>query len=359
MVGDERQDEGPRVEEPVYEVIGAGRRNPEAAGDDFDVPGGPGAARALLGHAFGEIARSVRSGRFWLQSATILLASLGTALLVLIVANGGAVPPDAARGACILTAAILVVVSCVLALTWARRPGMTEAIREHPAAGPFLYWAVACGRGAVFAVLAALFLLALAYTTKSPPAVAGVAAALVLLEVLVFAAVGAGTLWWFSPTTSRVVAWSAAFLLLVGNVLAVAALLPTVRTTERVLVAVNIERDDSGRLVSWQCLPELRGFTEVDHTERIVWIAASNPLVLFGLLAVGSGAEDDALVWLPGEMQNAADGSQVPCVEGQERDRTAMELPLAAVGIALQMSMGGLFLAGGSRAAGNKSASGG
>ena len=359
MIGDERQDEGPRVEEPVYEVIGAGRLNPEAAGDDGDVSRGPGAARVVLGQALVEIAQFVRSGRFWWQAATILLASLGIALLVLMVANGGIVSPDSAGGACILTAAILVVVSCVLALTWARRPGMTEAIREHPAAGPFLHWAVACGRGAVFAVLVALFLLALAYATKSSPAVAGVAAALVFLEVLVFAAVGAGTVWWFSKTTGRVVAWSAAFLLLAGNVLAVAALLPAVRTTERVLVAVNIERDDSGRLVSWQCLPELRGFTEVDHTERIVWIAASNPLVLFGLLAAGSGSEDGALVWLPGEMQNAADGSQVPCVEGQERDRTATELPLAAVGIAVQLSMGGLFLAGGSRTAGNKSASGG
>lgn len=99
----------------------------------------------------------------------MLLASLGTALLVLMVVNGGAVPPDAARGGCILTAAILVVASCVLALTWARRPGMAEAIREHPAAGPFLNWAVACGRGAVFAVLVALFLFALAYATKSSP----------------------------------------------------------------------------------------------------------------------------------------------------------------------------------------------
>ncbi|MCU1568386.1 MAG: putative rane protein [Pseudarthrobacter sp.] len=357
MAGDERQEADPRFEEPVYEVIGAGRLNPEAAGDDDDLPRGPGAARVLLGHALGEIALSVRSGRFWWQAATVLLASLGTALLALVAANGGAVPPDAARGACILTAAILVVVSCGLALIWARHPGITEAGRERPAAGPFLHWAVACGRGAVFAVLAALFLVALAYATKSSPAIAGVAAALVFLEFLVFAAVGAETLWWFSKTTGRVVAWSAAFLLLVGNLLAVAALLPTVRTTERVLVAVNIERDESGRLVSWQCLPELRGFTKVDHIERIAWIAASNPLVLFGLLAAGSGSEDDALVWLPGEMQNAADGSQVPCVEGQERDRTAAELPLAAVGIALQLSMGVLFLAGASRA-GNKYASG-
>jgi hypothetical protein len=70
-------------------------------------------------------------------------------------------------------------------------------------------------------------------------------------------------------------------LLLVGDVVAVVALLPAVRADERVLVAVNIQRDDSGRMVSWECLQGFRAFTEVYHTERIVWMAASNPLVLF------------------------------------------------------------------------------
>jgi hypothetical protein len=40
-----------------------------------------------------------------------------------------------------------------------------------------------------------------------------------------------------------------------------------------------------------------------------------------------------------------------PCVDGQERDGNRVELPLAAVGIALQMSLGGAFLAGGQLAA--------
>jgi hypothetical protein len=358
VAGDERQDDGRRVEEPVYEAIGAGQLNPAATEDEDGLPGGPGAARVILGQALLDIAKSVRSGRFWWQAATILLASLGAALLTVVVATGGDVPPDAFGGAYILTAAVLVVVSCVLSFRWSRHPDMTEEGRQRPAAGPFRHWAVACGRGAVFAVLSALFLLGLAYATKSSPAIAGVAAALALLEFLVFGAIGAGTLWWFSKNMGRVVAWSAAILLLVGNVVVVAVLVPTVRTSERVLVAVNIERDDSGRLVSWQCLPELRGFIEVYHTERIVWIAASNPLVLFSLIAGESGSQDDALAWLPGEMQSAADGSQVPCVEGQERDRTAVALPLAAAGIALQMAMGGVFLVGGSVAARHKAASG-
>jgi hypothetical protein len=357
VAGEERQDEGRRREEPVYEVIGAGRLNPPAAEDEDGPPGGPGAAQVILGQALADIAGSVRSGRFWWQGTMILLASLGAALLT-VVATGGNLPPDAFGGAYILAAALLVVVSCVLALWWGRHPGKTEEGRKLTGAGPFLHWTVACGRGAVFAALSAFFLLGLALATKSSPAVAGVAAGLALLEFLVFGAIGAGTLWWFSKNTGRVVAWSAALLLLAGNVIAVAVLLPAVRTSEHVLVTVNIERDDSGRLVSWQCLPELRGSAEVYHTERIAWIAATNPLVLFGVLAAESGSQDDALAWLPGEMQNAADGSQVPCVEGQERDRTAVESPLAAIGIALQMAVGGVFLAGGSIAARHKAAAG-
>jgi hypothetical protein len=358
VAGNERQDVGRRGEEPVYEVIGAGRLNPPAAEDEDGLAGGPGAPRVILHQALVDIAGSVRSGRFWWQGTIILLASLGAALLTVVLATGGNVPADAFGGAYILTAGVLVVVSCVLALWWGRHPGITEAGRKRPGSGPFLHWTAACGRGAVFAALSALFLLGLALATKSSPTVAGVAAGLAFLESLVFGAIGAGTLWWFSKNTGRVVAWSGALLLLAGNVLAVAVLLPAVRTSEHVLVAVNIERDDSGRLVSWQCLPELRGSAEVYHMERIAWVAATNPLVLFSVLAGESGSQDDALAWLPGEMQNAADGSQVPCVEGQERDRTAVESPLAAIGIALQMAVGGVFLAGGSIAARHKAAAG-
>jgi hypothetical protein len=279
--------------------------------------------------------------------------------LVVAVAAGGGFSPDAAGGVYILTAAALVLVSCVLALSWSCRPERTQTPPALQAAGPVLDWTVACGRGAVFAMLSGIFLLGLGYATDSSPAVAIAAVSVSLLEFLVFAAIGAGSSWWFSKYTGRVVAWSVAILLLAGNVLAAVALLPAVRTSERVLVAVNIERDPSGRLVSWQCLPELRGAIEVYHTERIVWLAASNPLVLFSLLAGEPGSQDDAPGWLPGEMQNAADGSQVPCVDGQERDRMEAELPLAGVGIAVQVALGGVFLAGGSMAARRLPASGG
>ncbi|WP_159824022.1 hypothetical protein [Arthrobacter sp. 9AX] len=364
MAGDERQDDGRGVEEPVYEVIGAGGLggagglSSAGAEDDDGLPPGPGAARVLLGQALVDVAGYVRSGRFWWQAILILVVSLGAALLT-VVAAGGDVPPDAPGAAYILTAVVLVVVSCVLAVRWGRHPGPAEG--GPPPEGLFLRWTVVWGRGAVFAMLSALFLLGLAYATESSPAIAGVAAALVLLEFVVFGAIGVGTSWWFGKIAGRIVAWTSVLVLLAGNMLAVAAMLPAVRSSERVLVAVNIQRDDAGRLVSWQCLPELRGFTEVYHTGRIAWMAAGNPLVLFILLTGESGSEEGALGWLPGEAENAADGSQVPCIEGQEHDGAGpdLDLPLAAVGIALQMITGGAFMAGGYLAAGRRSASGG
>ncbi|MET1085663.1 MAG: hypothetical protein ABWY04_00855 [Arthrobacter sp.] len=364
MVRGERQDEGREVEEPVYEVIGAEALNPAAGEDEgggagSELPARPVDARVVMSRALVEILGTVRSGRFWWQAIVVLLASLGVALVTVLAATAGDVPPEAPGAVYLVTAMVLVVVSCVLAVRWARHPAVTDDGRQRPGDALFLGWAVACGRGAVFAALAALFLLGLAFATKSLPVIAGVASVLALLEFLVFGAIGAGTLWCFSKNRGRAVAWSLAFLLLVGNILTVAALLPAVRASERVLVAVNIERDDAGRLVSWQCLPELRGFTEVYHTERIDWIAASNPLVLFSLLAGDSESQDEALAWLPGEMQNAADGSQVPCVEGREPSGTGAELPLAAVGIAMQMALGGVFVAGGYSAAKRRAASGG
>lgn len=127
----------------------------------------------------------------------------------------------------------------------------------------------------------------------------------------------------------------------------------------RLVVAVNIERDDLGRPVSWECLPESRGLVEVYHTERIVWLAAGNPLVIFALLAGQTEPREDSLAWLPGELQNAAEGSQVPCVEGRERQETGAELPLAAAGVALQLGVAGAFLGGGQFAFGRRSGSGG
>lgn len=376
------------VEEPVYEIIDAGRINRPAAEDGDTPPAGPGTARILLGRAGQEALGAIRSGRFWWQAAAVFLGSLGVGLLLAnVVVTGGDFPPEALGWAFLLTAATIIVASCVLAVKWTSRPpegatlpreprvspdatghpdpeesldgGFHVDATADPAEGPFWPWAGAGGRGLVFAALSAVFLLIVSFATESSPAVAVVAGVIVFLEFLVFGGIGAGASFCFRPHTGRVIAWSAATLLLVGNLMAVVALFPTVRAYERTVVAVNIERDDLGRVVSYQCLPEFRGIAEVYHTERIVWLAAGNPIVIFALLTGEADPREDALAWLPGELQNAAEGSQVPCVEGQETAETGAELPLAAAGIAMQLGVAGACLAGGQVAAVRKVSSAG
>jgi hypothetical protein len=366
MADDEHSDEADPGGEPVYEAIRAGRLG-DPTDDDGDSPSlqGPGTGQLVLSLAVVSAVLSVRSGKFWWQVAATLLASLGAGLVLTIVSvTGGDFPPEARGWAYNLTAAALVVAGCLLAVSWAGQPdGIADSGTDggpgEQTAGPFPAWARAGGRGVVLAPVSGLFLLCLAYAWESSPVIAGVAAAVIFLEVLVFGAVAAGAAQWFSRTTGRILAWSTAGVLLVGNVVAVVALLPTVRSYERVVVAVNIERDDFGRVVAYDCLPEFRGLAEVYHTERIVWMAAGNPLVIFALLAGEANPRDDSLAWLPGELQNAAEGSQVPCVEGQDRNNTGVELPLAAGGFVMQGVLAGAFLGSGHLAARRRAGSAG
>jgi hypothetical protein len=251
-----------------------------------------------------------------------------------------------------LTAAKLVLVSCVLAVRWGY---VRYSAGQNPVGrtvdGPLLDWACSSAKGLVFASVSVVFLLLLALWSDSSPAVAGVTYVLVMLEVLVFGGIGAGAGRWFEGQRGRVLAWGVAALLLVGNVVAVIALLPSVRAYEPVLVAINIQRDEFGTVTSYRCSPEFRGIAEVYHTERIFWMAASNPMVILALIAGEAEPKENALDWLPGELQNAAEGTQVPCVEGQERENTGAEMPLALIGVGTQSGAAGILLAGGNRAA--------
>ena len=251
-----------------------------------------------------------------------------------------------------LTAAMLVLVSCVLAVRWGDvRRGAGPDPAEAGVDGPLLDWARCSAKGLIFASVSVVFLLLLALWSESSPAVAGVSFVLMILEVLVFGGIGAGAARWFEGQRGRVLAWGVAALLLVGNVVAVIALLPSVRAYEPVLVAINIQRDEFGRVVSYRCSPEVRGIAEVYHTERIFWMATSNPMVILALIAGEAEPKENALDWLPGELQNAAEGTQVPCVEGQEQEKTGAEMPLALIGVGTQSGAAGILLAGGDRAA--------
>jgi hypothetical protein len=344
----------PADDEPLYEPIGAGRNqyDDEDGAGDTSSPGGA-QVRLLVGSALATALLTVRSGRFWWESAAILGACWGAGtLLVIALVTGGHLPPESHAWVYMLTAAMLVLVSCVLAVRWGYVPhGAGRDPVEGAVDGPLLDWARCSATGLVFASVAVVFLLLLAFWAESSPAVAGVTYVLMMLEVLVFGGIGAGAGQWFEGQRGRVLAWGVAALFLVGNVVAVVALLPSVRAYEPVLVAINIQRDEFGTVISYRCSPEFRGISEVYNTERIFWMATSNPMVILALIAGEAEPKENALDWLPGELQNAAEGTQVPCVKGQEQEKTGAETPLALIGVGTQSGAAGILLAGGHRAA--------
>jgi hypothetical protein len=355
-VADEKN---PASDQPLYEPIGNG--NPRFGNEDDaggnPAPSGGGQARVLLRSALEAAVLAVRSRRFWWGIAAVIAVCWGAGvLLVIAVVTGGDLPPESHGWTYVLTAAALVLACCVLAVRWgARRVGAVPgAARANPDGrlvdSPLTGWARASAAGVIFAAVAGVFLLLLASWSGSSPAVAGVAFVLMVGESLAFSGIGAGAAGWFGGHRGRILGWAVAGLLLLGNIAAVVALLPAVRAYEPVLVAINIERDDFGRVTSYRCSREFRGFAEVYHTERIFWIATSNPLVILALLAGEAEPKENALDWLPGELQNAAEGTQVPCLEGEAAEKTGAEMPLALLGLAIQFGAAGALLAAGHRA---------
>ncbi|KQR04858.1 hypothetical protein ASF72_00145 [Arthrobacter sp. Leaf141] len=346
--------DNPAASEPRYEPIGDGS---PGVGDADDVSGGPPSPAAphiwfLLRRGFAAGLKGTRSRWFWGWSAAVLaVCCCAGALLVSAAVAIGGLPPDSHGWTYILTAAALVVACCVLAIRWGAVP-VLPGPPDGRADGPWRGWAQATVKGTVFAAAAGLLLTVFAALTDSGPAVAAVSFGLMVVEAVVFAGIGAGAACWFEDWRGRALAWGMAGLLLVGNVGAVVALLPTVRAEELVLVTINIQRDELGRVTSYSCSSEVSGTSVVDHTERIMWLATSHPVVLLALLAGETDPRVDAINWVPGELQAAAEGTQVPCVAGNDGEEAGSGVPLAPVGFGTQLAAAGVVLAAGQRAAG-------
>lgn len=340
--------------EPQYEPIGQGSGDLDDGGEGPPSSAGTGQVWSLLRRGFVAGLKSTGSRWYWCWSvAVIVLCCSAGILLVSAAAAVGGLEHDSHGWTCILTAAGLVVACCVLAVRWGARPEVPGP-SEGEAGGPWRGWALATAKGLVFAAAAGLFLVVFAATTGYGPAVAAVSFGLMVGEVVVFAGIGAGAASWLGDWRGPVLAWGMAGLLLVGNVGALVALLPTVRAYEPVLVTINIQRDDLGRITSYSCSPEVSGTSEVDHTERILWLATSNPVVLLVLLAGKADPRVDAINWMPGQLQTAAEGTQVPCVAGNDGAGTAAGVPLALVGVGTQLAAAGAVLSAGHLAGGRR-----
>jgi hypothetical protein len=366
VADNEHQDDAGRADVPVYEAIGPGWNSGTQGIEDDDgwAPQPAGPARVALGLAVSDLLRSMRMFRFWLVSAAVpLFTALGAWMLVVAMGPGEAPEQAEVRlWAYLLGAALMPVTSSLLALHW----GMTGARRfsghlvpPSTDAGPVAAFFAVAARGPVVAALALLPLLVLARSAGVSGTIAAAAAGVIVLEFAVFGAIGAGSFALFRRRLwGAVVGWSVAGVLVVGNVVAVWALFPAVRADEPVAVAMNVDWGPNGTREAYDCAPDLSARAQIFHTERIVWMMAGNPAVIFVMLAGRSTIEEEMPGWIPASLQEAADGTLVPCINAQPRIKNATGMPLELTGLATQGVLAGAFLAGGHLAVQRRSRSG-
>lgn len=365
---DERQYADRTSEEPVYEAIGPGwNSGTPGSEDDADwAPQPAGLAWVAFSLAIGDLLASFRTMRFWLVAAAVPLAtSLFALALVGVVAAPAEMQAEEARWlSYVLAAAMMPASSALLAVHWGLLGRQRLSARKQPAGldqGPLAPFLSVAARGLVVAVTALIVLVLHAgLAGVSAAGTAGASAGVAALEFAVFGAIGAGAsallrrrLW------AAIIGWTVAGALVVGNVVAVWALIPAVRADEPVTVAMNVVWGPGGTRDAYECSTELVGRAEVFHTERIVWLVAANPVVMFAMLASDGEIGEEGLGWMPGALQEAADGTTVPCVNAESRTKDTARMPLEVIGLGIQGVLAGVFLAGGQLAARRRAGSGG
>lgn len=337
------------VSEPYFEPIGPGADSAFEAGfgdDDGIRRRTPVFREAALAGAAGWLA-GLATLRFWgMAVGTLCAAWAGVAGLVLLPGPAGESTQwlPAPVLTYLLASSILPAAAALAAVHWGisacRRPaGGGKGARVVTAL-------VTAGlQGLVIALLILGTLLVQAGAAGQPGSVAGVSAGVAAAEGFIFGSMGAavGAIGRRTVLT-RITGWALALFLVAGTVAAGAALVPVVRADEPVTVALNIERAPDGTVIAYQCSAVSAGLREVYHTDRIMWLPAISPSVVFVMLAGAPGDGAGLLGWLSAALQEAADGTRVPCVNGEPRSTDAPGAPLAVVGLVLQTGVAGVLL---------------
>jgi hypothetical protein len=346
------------VAEPYYEPIGANAHGPGGPAWEDDDGGLEQVRTGRMGLqlALADLAGSVRTVRFWaLAGGAVLGTWAASAAAVVMFASlgqgsGGYHAPLLVYA---LAATLMPSVAAFIAVAWGMQCHRQMAAAGEPAAGGIVPALLATTfRGVVLAALALCVLMLQALVAGAPGAVAAAAAGATAVEGAVFGAVGVGVAAAAGNSgPARVAGWALAAILVAGSAGAAAALVPLVRVVEPVTVAVNVQWGPAGTRLAYQCSEVPAGVAEVYHTERIMWLAAISPSVVF--LGLGADADPAGVVlgWVPAALQEAGDGTQVPCVDGEPRARDSARMPLPVVGIAAQALVAGALLAAGNKAA--------
>ncbi|MFJ4171329.1 hypothetical protein ACIPY3_17640 [Paenarthrobacter sp. NPDC089714] len=304
--------------------------------DDEPSPPRPGPMAVMLDAAWtawGEARASFGSAWFWLACGLGILASWGLAAGLIAFGESNAwFSTPVAAAVYLVMGAWLAIAAAVLGAVWGFRRAASRFL---------IALMVGLLRGAAFAVPAGIVLALVGAGSGGPIAMAGAAVVVAAVEVALFGLMGAGLRACFASVAPGAILLG---LLLVffgaGNFVLTVLLLPSTMSVEQASVPVNVERDDAGRITAYECVGQLHS-VEVAHTDRVAWIAASNPAMVFGSVAAGSMTQDNELAWVLSGLQWAADGPQrdVPCLGGESSDGLPPTLPVAVTGLALQSAV--------------------
>lgn len=341
VAGNQKPSQNP-VPEDYFEPIGAGIEplsGPETEYDD-GVHRRARILRAAVLSGAGRWAADLRSFRFWAMALGMLCATwAGAAGLVLLAGLGGgstqwvATPVLTYLFACFLLPAAASVAATHWGMSAYRFPtsGGRAGVRVLAAA------VTAALQGLVLTLLILVTLLVDAVAAGQPGSVAAVSVVVAAGEGLIFGGIGAAlAAIGRQSVLKRISGWALALFLVAGTVAAGVALVPASRSDEPVTVALNVERTPDGTSIAYECSTVSAGLREVYHTERIMWLPAVSPSVVFVMLAGEYDGDPGVLGWLSGALQEAADGTRVPCVNGEPRKGDIPGTPLAAVGLLLQ-----------------------
>ncbi|WP_035761040.1 hypothetical protein [Paenarthrobacter nicotinovorans] len=325
---------GPGRNEPEYELIGgviddqpSSRSGPKG---DPGPPGTPGPFNVAVREAWRNTRKSFASWWFWLACVLGIALAWGAALAVVALGqSNGWFEVRIGSAVHLIMAVFLAMAAAILGTLWGFRHSQ----------GSILVLALSGAmRGVALAFLACAAVLVVGLTVGGPIALAGAAVVVIVLEVVLFGLIGSGARGCFAAVgPGAALAVVVVAFLCAGNVVLTILLLPGTTVIDQASVPVNVERDDSGRINAYECVGDLRP-VEVAHTERVAWLAASNPGLLLGSVAADMVPADNELGWVLSGLQWTADGPSrdVPCLGGESSEGLAPTVPVAITGLMLQ-----------------------
>jgi len=331
---------GAGANEPEYEVIGGGLvddqpRVTSSSGGSEPPPAA--VVKTALKLAWRDARNSLFSWWFWLGCCCAIAFAGGVAAaMVAWVQSLEGFDSDVLGATYVFMAGFLALAAAILGVICGFR---------HAWSSILVRFLAATIRGVVFAALSCVVLLIVGFNTGGPPALAGAAAVVIVLEVGLFGLMGGGARACFASTVpAGVLAGVVTMFLCLGNGALTLLLLAGTSEMGGASVPVNVERDDAGRITAYECVGSLHE-VEVVHTERVAWLAASNPALLLGSIGAQFVHPDHVVGWMLAGLQYAADGPsrEVPCLDGESSAGLAPPVPVAFAGFAVQAAFAALL----------------